>query len=85
MVEIEDIRVQVRSESEGMEYFETINEAFRFADRNPSFWKISFRDFDGTRVRLIKWVDSTPHGIVLWKSEPIQDEIEASLGDLRGH
>lgn len=83
MVDAEQIRVQVRSEEEGMKYFETVNQAFEFAAKNASFWKISFRDFDGSRVRLVKWHDDH-RGVVLWKSEPIQDEIMATLKEHYG-
>lgn len=49
------MNVQTRSEKNGIQRFETLEQAFKQASIDTTIWKISFRAVTGTneRVRLI--------------------------------
>lgn len=46
--------IQTRSETTGLMFHRTLDDAFKRAKRDDSVWKISFYAHDGTRIRLIR-------------------------------
>jgi len=58
--------VQTRSEENGLQYHETLEEAMREANKNFTIWKISF-SHKNERVRLVR-DHSNPH---MWVYESV--------------
>ena len=58
------MEIQVRSDETGMRYFETFKEAFEYAEKDKTVWKISWWDTDKVKVRMIRHGD-------FWNYEPI--------------
>ena len=50
----EDLKYQVRDESGALGYFDTFQEAYESAKKNPNIWKISWSTPDGARIRLVR-------------------------------
>lgn len=46
--------VQTRSESGGLEYFDTVQKALVYANEHEDVWKISFEAKTGERIRLVR-------------------------------
>lgn len=62
--------VQTRSERNGIAHHETLKDAFRAANYDPTIWKVSFPLQTGERVRLVKITDDDGAG---WIFEPIME------------
>jgi len=60
-----NFQVQTRSESHGINYYETLALAIAAADNDETIWKISFSLATGERVRLVY------DGVVGWIYEPL--------------
>jgi hypothetical protein len=61
--------VQTRSEINGIQHYDTLEQAFRAAEKDSSIWKISFYHYNsfyqkGDRIRLVR------SGFDLWRFEP---------------
>jgi len=54
-----DALIQTRDHSGELRYFETFLDAYQYARRTPTVWKISF-NFAGSRVRLVRLADGEP-------------------------
>ena len=61
--------VQTRDEDGSLLYFDSVSEAFRYANDTPSVWKVSWDDLDGDRLRFVR--TSTDDG---WRYSPITAE-----------
>lgn len=75
------MEVQTRSEENGILLFETVREAFEFAEKDESIWKISFTDTDDSRARWVKLPGFCHDGKSIWVFDPFPtaDEIAAQL------
>lgn len=47
------MNIQTRSETNGLRFFKTADEAIEAAEQDPTIWKISY-SFDEKRIRLVK-------------------------------
>jgi hypothetical protein len=85
---VKDGPVQTRSEQgDHIRYFDSVNDALSYATSNLDVWKVSWKDLDGKRVRLVKeiiFVEADDNFQALWKYEPMEDEIKTVLEETRG-
>lgn len=54
MTLLNEIEIQTRGEISGLMYFDTLESALSYAEKNKDVWKISFSIHSGERVRLVK-------------------------------
>ena len=64
------MEVQTRNHSGDLKFFQTVKEAFDYADENMSVWKVSF---EGTRFVRVEAVD----GRWVWDYQPMDKIIAA--------
>jgi hypothetical protein len=69
--------VQTRSESGGLEYFDTVQEALTYANEHEDVWKISFEAKTGERIRLVRrptydLANDCEEAETNWSFEPIE-------------
>jgi hypothetical protein len=72
-------KVQVRNEEGALGYFDTIGEAMRRADQDPSIWKISWTDNDTlerVRFRRATFLLENGESISAWVYEPILLDVD---------
>lgn len=75
-----NVEIQTRSEDLGLGFHETAKAAFKFAETEPTVWKISFDLPNGERVRFVRTDDGN------WKYEDLMDtvaRIEAVLPEVQ--
>lgn len=72
-------KVQVRSEETGLQYFDSLDQALAYANKDKTVWKISFNDANGDRVRLV-----TRDNGFTWIYESLMDEVRKDLADESG-
>lgn len=65
-------RVQVRSEETGIRYFRTVAQAFDYAAKDTTVWKVSF-EAGSERVRFVRSGDA-------WRFEDLMDAVNKTLG-----
>lgn len=67
------MHVQTRNDDGEIPTYETIAEAFKAAEKDPSIWKISWTDkTTNERVRLVRYrID----GVSEWVYRPIMSEV----------
>ena len=64
---VNDKEVQTRDEDGAIRFFQTIKEAFGYAERHPGVWKVSWSDSDThERLRFVRTVSGD------WKYDPIE-------------
>ena len=71
------MEVQTRTAEGELFYFDTLAEAYSYAEKDPSVWKISFALPTGERVRLVRrelW-----DNLRLWVWEDMMREVEKEL------
>lgn len=59
---------QTRSETNGLDYFDTLEQALQEAENDPTIWKISKGD-----TRLVKLENGS------WENQPIMQEVLKEL------
>lgn len=72
--------VQTRSEENGLAEFSTLKEAFVYASKDQSIWKISFTIDTGERVRLVSQENSRTEKV--WIYETIEDAMALGFANV---
>ena len=67
-----NMAVQTRNHSGELKFFQTVKEAFDYAEENSSVWKVSF---DETRFVRVETVD----GKWAWAYQPMDKIVESAI------
>jgi hypothetical protein len=77
---VDDKPVQTRSEENGLNQFDTVQEALNYAKSDETVWKISFK-LGNERLRLVKHEYPTASEWVLEGTQGALDEATQKLSD----
>lgn len=65
----EDFDIQIKSTGGQVQFYTTIREAVKQAEKDPTIWKISFNIASGERIRLVRVEPTFWDRIFFWREK----------------